>query len=136
VIVADTNQFVYLYLHGESTQRAEALLAMDPAWAAPLLWRSEFRNTLIGLVRRGVLSLTDAVQVADDAAQWMAGREYGVVTSHVLSLADRSGCSAYDCEFVALAEDLDVSLVTTDTAVLEAFPGRAVTPAAFLARAT
>jgi predicted nucleic acid-binding protein len=52
------------------------------------------------------------------------------MSHHVLSLAAQSGCSAYDCEFVALAQDLRVPLVTTDRQILKAFPTVAVSPAA------
>ena len=44
----------------------------------------------------------------------------------VLSLVHRSSCSAYDCEFVALARRLDVPLVTMDGRVIDAFPETAV----------
>jgi predicted nucleic acid-binding protein len=44
----------------------------------------------------------------------------------VLELVRDSDCSAYDCEFIALAEKLDVKLVTMDTKILKAFPGRTV----------
>jgi predicted nucleic acid-binding protein len=50
----------------------------------------------------------------------------------VLQLAVRSGCSAYDCEFAALALDLDVKLVTTDRQVLKACAGTALSPDQFL----
>ncbi len=40
----------------------------------------------------------------------------------VLHLAQISHCSAYDCEFVALARRLDVPLVTADKQILKAFP--------------
>lgn len=126
MIVADTNLLVYLYLRGTRTPQAEAVLARDPTWAAPLLWRSEFRNTLARFVRRRALTLEEALRITGEAEQLMAGHEYAVVSHQVLELAARSRCSAYDCEFVALAHDLRVALVTGDRRVLRAFPSTAV----------
>jgi predicted nucleic acid-binding protein len=126
MIVADTNLLVYLYIEGQRTAQAEAVLAKDPLWVAPLLWRSEFRNTVAGLVRRKALVLEDALRIADEAEQAMTGREYSVLSHHVLQLAARSDCSAYDCEFVALAQDLGVAFVTSDRQVLASFPTTAV----------
>ncbi len=40
----------------------------------------------------------------------------------VLSLVNRSDCSAYDCEFVALARGLGVPLVTMDRKLAASFP--------------
>jgi predicted nucleic acid-binding protein len=37
-------------------------------------------------------------------------------------LLSTSRCSAYDCEFVAVAEQLAMPLVTEDRAILAAFP--------------
>jgi len=51
----------------------------------------------------------------------------------VLQLTTRSRCSAYDCEFVGLAQDLGVPFVTADREVLAAFPSTAVSPADFIA---
>lgn len=122
MIVADTNLLVYLYVEGQRTEQAEAAFAKDPFWVAPLLWRSEFRNTVTGLVRKKALALEDGMRIVDDAERAMAGREYNVLSHDVLQLAARSGCSAYDCEFVALAQDLGVAFVTSDRQVLKAFP--------------
>lgn len=133
MIAADTNLLVYLFVPGQRTAAAEAVFARDPAWAAPLLWRSEFRNALIGLVRSGALELGDALAVAAAAERRMLGREYSVVSHRVLALAHRSGCSAYDCEYVSLAQDLGTRLVTTDREVLAAFPTTAVSPEEFIA---
>ncbi len=47
-----------------------------------------------------------AQKIMDEALRLMAGREYEVASSDVLSLAAASSCSAYDCEFVAFAQDL------------------------------
>ncbi|MEY4705544.1 MAG: hypothetical protein RL042_1749 [Nitrospirota bacterium] len=133
MIVADTNLLIYLYVQGQRTEESEAVLQQDALWVAPLLWRSEFRNVLIGLVRTNALQLEEALAMIDEAERWLNGHEYSVVSRQVLELASRSGCSAYDCEFVALAQDLEVPLVTNDRQVLKAFPTTACSPAAFTA---
>ena len=115
-----------LWLPGEFTTAAERLLADDAEWAVPLLWRSEFRSVLAGAHKRRTLSLPRANEIAATAELQLRGREFSVDTAHVLSLARQSGCSTYDCEFVALAHDLGVRLVTNDAAVLRAFPDVAV----------
>ena len=51
----------------------------------------------------------------------------------VLDLAAASSCSAYDCEFVALAQDLGVRLVTVDKQVLKEFPTVAIALGEFVA---
>jgi predicted nucleic acid-binding protein len=132
VIVADTNLLVYLYIKGQRTAQAEAVLEKDPVWATPILWRSEFRNTLIGLVRNKDLYLTDAIEIIAEAEHWLAGREYTVVSHRVMNLAAQSKRSAYDCEFVCLAQDLGVTLVTADRQILRAFPDVSATPEHFL----
>ena len=52
----------------------------------------------------------------------MIGHEESVESEAVLRLAASSGCSAYDCEFVAAAQQLDAPLVTADRDLLKAFP--------------
>jgi predicted nucleic acid-binding protein len=122
---------VNLYVGGPHTRHAEAALVRDPDWAAPLLWRSEFRNAVVTSMRQRDLPVEDAIETTEDAEEYMNGREYTIVSHRVLHLAMRSGCSAYDCEFVALAQDLGAVLVTTDRAILRAFPSVAVALAEF-----
>ncbi|HVT15253.1 MAG TPA: type II toxin-antitoxin system VapC family toxin [Thermoanaerobaculia bacterium] len=55
-----------------------------------------------------------------------------VETAKVLSLALASGASAYDCEFVALAQELGAILVTADRRLAERFPAVAVELARFV----
>jgi predicted nucleic acid-binding protein len=133
VIVVDTNLLIYLHVEGQRTTQAEAVFRRDSEWVAPVLWRSEFRSALTGLVRRRAMALEDAFRIMAEAERGMAAREYAVASHQVLLLAGQSGCSAYDCEFVSLAQDLDTRLVTADRQVLAAFPNVAVTPAAFTA---
>jgi len=126
VIVVDTNVIAYLWIPGLHTSQAESALRKDANWAAPLLWRSEFRNILTGYIRRNQISFDTAMQLMEEAEDHMRGREYTVSSTHVLNLVKKSPCSAYDCEFVALAEDLEVSLLTTDRKILSTFPSVAV----------
>ena len=121
MIVVDANVLVYLILPGERSEAAQALLQRDPEWAAPLLWRSELRQVLSSYVRRGDLSLEAAADLWSRADAVVAGRQHLVPTRLILTLAAESGCSAYDCEYVALAQLLSVPLVTEDQELLAAF---------------
>jgi predicted nucleic acid-binding protein len=132
MIVVDTNIIGYLYLTGECSSQAELTLLKDPLWAAPLLWRSELRNVLATYIRKGWLTLDQAQQIMAEALQLMRGREYEVLSHQVLSLAVASACSAYDCEFVALARDLDVPLVTTNRQILHQFHDSAISLADYI----
>lgn len=126
MIVVDSNVLAYLYLPGNHTARAEALLELEPDWAAPVLWRSEFRNILAGYVRRKTLTFEQACGLQQEAEDLMAGSEFEVDSQTVLELVRDSDCSAYDCEFVALAKKLNTRLVTEDKKLLRAFPKLAV----------
>lgn len=126
MIVVDSNVVAYLYLPGEHTAKAEALLEQDPEWAAPVLWRSEFRNILAGYLRRKTLTFDQACGLQSEAEDLLAGSEFEVDSKAVLELVRDSDCSAYDCEFIALANKLQVKLVTMDAKLLKAFPKRAI----------
>ena len=67
-----------------------------------------------------------------EAESLMSGGEYAVASGDVLSLAASTACSPYDAEFIVLARDLGVPLITTDKLLLESFPDTAVSPPRFL----
>lgn len=110
MIVVDTNVVAYLLLPG-------------PEWAAPPLWRSEWRNVMRHDLRRDLLPFTAALALTQQAEALLSAHEQPVASEQVLQLVARSRCRAYDCEFVAAAQQLGVPLVTADRALLEAFPG-------------
>lgn len=126
MIVVDSNVLAYLYLPGEYSGAAEALLEQDSGWAAPILWRSEFRNILAGYMRRKAISFEQANSLQREAESLLEGAEFEVESSAVLELVRDSDCSAYDCEFIALAMKLDTKLVTMDRKLLRAFPTRTI----------
>ena len=126
MIVVHTNIVGYLFLSSEQSLLAERALRKDSEWAAPVLWRSELRNVLALYMRRNLIRLEHAQHIMDGALELLRGREYEVSSYEVLRLASESTCSAYDCEFIAAANDLKVPLITVDKELLREFPAVAV----------
>jgi predicted nucleic acid-binding protein len=127
MIVVDSNVIAYCFISTPKfTDAARALLAFDPSWNAPLLWRSEFRTILLKYVQANLLNLSDATQLQLEAEDLMKSNEFNVDSEQVLELAQQSGCTAYDCEFIAVAKTLGAKIVTADKQVLKAFAGVAI----------
>lgn len=122
MIVVDTNILAYHVIRGGKSAATERLVRLDPDWAAPLLWRSELRNVLAGSMRHGLTTAAEAERCMAHAAGCLLGGEHAVSDHAVLELVAQSRCTAYDCEFVALALALGTRLVTDDRAILQAFP--------------
>ena len=121
MIVADTNLIVYLFITGDQTPLAQKVLDKDPYWIVPPLWQSEFRNVLAAYIRRG---MTDQVakQIMQNALLTWENRQVIPSDDEIFNLIARSNRTAYDCEFVALARQLNVFLVTADKQLLKEFP--------------
>jgi predicted nucleic acid-binding protein len=123
MIVVDVSTIAYLWIPGDLTSLAERALARDPHWVSSILWRSELRNVLAGYLRGGRLPPDVAGRCLAGAESQMAGREFVVPSALVMAKVTASSCSAYDCEYVALAADMHVPLVTSDRQILDQFPG-------------
>ncbi len=126
MIVVDTNVISYLFIPGPNTQNARTLLLKDSEWISAILWKSEFRNVLALYLRRGHFALRKTLTLMHEAENLMRGNEYEVSSDKVMRLAAQSHCSAYDCEFVALAQDLGLPLITSDKMILKEFTDTAV----------
>jgi predicted nucleic acid-binding protein len=122
VIVVDTSVLMNLTLSAEQSANAMVLLNIDAHWYAPYLWRSEFRNAIALYMRHRSLSIGEAREAVRTAEDQMFGHEYFVDPMAVLDLVAASTCTAYDCEFVALAQEMRAPLVTTDKQILRDFP--------------
>ncbi|MFL6501615.1 MAG: type II toxin-antitoxin system VapC family toxin [Candidatus Udaeobacter sp.] len=126
MICVDTNIVCYRYMASPFAAAADAAWAKDADWIMPTLWRSEFRNALAGSIRRRSLGLEEAIAVANLAEEMLGRKEFIVSTSAILQLVSSSNCSAYDCEFVALAHAKGVQLLTVDRQILQEFPDVAI----------
>jgi len=134
MIVADATLIIHFSMPGSKTEHAEAVRRKDPVWAAPPLWEYEVLNVIWTYVHFRDLSLAQALEHWDVAQDLIGERTYRMAPAEVLRLAARSGHSAYDCQYVAIAQQLETWLVTSDADVLTAFPEIAISPDDFLAR--
>ncbi len=132
MIAVDTNILCYYWLASPLVAQVEALERQDSEWIVPPLWRSEFRNTVALSVRHRVLALADAIELIERAEGRLRDREVAVSSRSVMELVANSSCTAYDCEFVAIARERRVSLVTADRQILREFPEIAVSLKDFL----
>ena len=132
MIVVDCNIIAYLWLPGDKTTLAEQIYRKDADWIAPLLWRFEFQNVLSGYLRLKRIDLATAQKIALNAEESFLSHEFIPSAAKVLALAYKSSCSAYDCAYVALAEEMKTKLVTTDKSVINHFPAIAIGAAEFV----
>jgi predicted nucleic acid-binding protein len=133
MIVVDTNIISYLYISGDRSQQSEDLLSFDFNWVAPILWRSEFRNVLAQYLRKNLLNMDEVLLIIQQAEKLLTDHEYEISSAHIMQLVNSSQCSAYDCEFVALAQYLDVPLITSDKKILNEFPNIAIPVNSYIA---
>jgi predicted nucleic acid-binding protein len=122
LIVADTNLLVYLLVPGPLTPRAERVRAKEKVWVVPPLLRHEFLNVLARHMRHGDIDRDEAVRAFRRGLSMVEVSLARPDPLDVLKMSEQSGCSTYDVEFVWLAMELDLPLVTADREVVDAFP--------------
>lgn len=131
MIVADTNLIVYLHINGDKSPTALQVLEKDSTWIVPPLWQSEFRNVLAAYMRKG-MPLSQARQIMTSALNSMKDKQIEPSSDKILELISKSQCTAYDTEFIALAQQIGIPLVTADRQILKNFPETAISLEAFI----
>ncbi|MBF0409054.1 MAG: type II toxin-antitoxin system VapC family toxin [Candidatus Riflebacteria bacterium] len=132
MIVVDVNFLIHFFFPSDFSPITEKVFLKDPVWISPLLWRSEFRNVLLGFVRKNIIDYSKAIEGIEKAEIKMQGAEHPVSSSQVMDLGRSSNCSAYDCEYVALAKTKELILLTWDARILRAFPEFSRNPEKYL----
>ena len=117
MIVVDNNLIVAYTVKTAETATAEAVEKKDSEWVAPPLWESEYRSAMIGLMRAGKIGMPTAIAAHAIATQMV--QSLSVSTSAVLRLAESHGLTAYDAEYAALAEWLEIPCLSFDTDLLK-----------------
>ena len=131
MIVADTNLVSYLLIAGEHTEAARAAWSRDRQWVLPTLWRSEYLDVLAVAVRARVLDREKAQAAWRSGVRLFGRSEREPDGPAVLDAAVELGISAYDAQFVVVARDLKVLLVTADRKLRQACGPLAVSLAQF-----
>ena len=132
MIAADCTLIAQLFLTTPETQLAQGVMLADDVWLVPPLWRSEFRSVLGKYLLHRDLSLEQCIEITSVAEPRMSAGETAVSSLAVMSLVAATRCSAYDAEYVSLAQSLSVPLVTSDRSLQKMFPSVAVSPVRFL----
>lgn len=134
MIVVDTNIVAYALIDGEHTAPARALLQVDPDWRLPVFWRYEFLNVLATFVRRGGMDRQRAGRLWTSARKWCHPMECTVDAPAALRLAVEQDVSAYDAQFVVLAQLLGIVLVSEDARLSRRCPNTVVSLSDYLAQ--
>ena len=114
MIVVDTNVITYFVLQQARTEQARSLYQLDGDWRVPPLWRYEFLNVLANFSRHAG-EPSDLLESAwRNAVNLLGDKETQPDMIRALQLASRHDISAYDAQYVALANELGVPLVTED----------------------
>ena len=131
MIVVDVNVVAYFFIEGEKTAPARDLMRRDADWRLPTLWRHEYLNVLATYARQGGATLEETCILWRQALELLVPREQPADAESSLSLAIEHKISAYDAQYVALAQRLRTVFVTEDRRLLKAFPSFAHTMQAF-----
>jgi len=122
VIVVDVNIVAYFFIEGERTEDARTLWQTDPNWRLPVLWRHEFLNVLTSYVRHGGADTPDVLILWRQAVDLLSDGEMEIDWKAALELAVREDISAYDAQYIVLAQTLDTVCITQDKVLLKRFP--------------
>lgn len=122
MIVVDTNIISYLFIPNDTyNPLAEALYLKDSQWSSPFLWRYEFMSVLSIYLRKNLIDAAGCKSIYKEAMDLVVSRpisDFGAV----FNIVQNSILSSYDCEFVAIAMQSKLPLITEDKKILREFP--------------
>jgi len=126
MIVADTNLVAYFVIPGALTNAAELVRAKDRDWIAPSLLRSELLSVAARYVEAGLVDRDEALRSFRRGLGLVKIGDQQSDPVGVLNLCAQSGCTGYDAEFIWMANEMNLRLVTADAALIKSFPNVAV----------
>jgi predicted nucleic acid-binding protein len=133
LIVVDANVLAYSIIEGTLTPLALQVRDRDPHWRLPVIWRHEILNIFTTYVRQGGLTKDKAVKALEAVYAQLLPNEVELGPIETLETALHYKITAYDAQYVLLAQKLGVPCVTEDRALRRAAQGLTVSMENFVA---
>ena len=122
MIVVDTNIITVLLMPNDRYNGlADDLYQKDCNWISPFLWRYELLSVLSIYFRQNIIDEVRCQFIYREALDMVTSRPIGNYKT-VFELIKKSSLSSYGCEFVALAKETGLPLITEDKKILREFP--------------
>lgn len=119
MLVVDAGCLYDLFLRNLSAPLIQTRLDQDPEWASPHVVDVE----VLGVIRRdflrGLIDRTEASRAVDELRGW-PGERFGHQELLERAWELRANVRGWDAMYVALAEALDATLLTTDERLKQA----------------
>jgi predicted nucleic acid-binding protein len=131
VIVADASVVTFLFLEGELSGIVRELYTTDPEWVTPPILNHEMLNILaaVGSAEGNVQGMEELWR---EARGVLGSRQQIPDPQRSLRLAIELGISGYQAQYLALADQLKLPLLTTDALLLDLLPKKTCRPEVYL----
>lgn len=134
MIVVDANILIYSLIEGDYSPLVHKLRERDMDWRTTGLCLHEILNVLATYQRRDILTLAQCKKLLEHAEHFMKVAQCEMKMDAALAVAAKYTITGYDAQYVALAQSLNVPLITEDQKLREAVPGIAFSMQDFLAQ--
>jgi predicted nucleic acid-binding protein len=129
MIVVDASVVAYLFIEGELTDVVRELYRVDAEWVTPPILNHEILSILAAVGTEEQSSHSVEV-IWRDVRALLAARQHVPDPVNSLRLAVEFGISGFDAQYLSLAQQLNLPLITGDARLIEAMRGRMGTPIA------
>ncbi|MDD5633485.1 MAG: type II toxin-antitoxin system VapC family toxin [Methylococcales bacterium] len=132
MIVIDANILIYALIECDNSRMIPQLREKDADWRTAGLCLHEILNVLTTYQRRGLLTLEQCRELLKSANHFISVAQCEVDMEASLSVAAKYGITGYDAQYVALALNLAVPLITEDRKLRQAAPEVAISMQEFI----
>jgi predicted nucleic acid-binding protein len=121
MIVVDSSVISFLFLEGELTESVKELHRIDSEWITPPILNHEMLN-ILAVVGTADHAIAPMEEIWRDLRALLGSRQQVPDPFRSLHLAIELEISGYVAQYVALAQQLNIPLVTEEQRLLEQLP--------------